>query len=261
MTVIDLCLPVPENFPHCLGAVDGKHCMIQAPINSGNYFNYKQYFSIVLLGMADANYCPIFAEVGCQGRTSDVGVLRNSLLGHKLQNNQLNLPPARALENRTMEVPFVFIGDDAFSLHDNLFKAYPVELKERIHQAVCRARRVIENVFGIISAVFRVLRKPMFLLPEKSTKVILACIYLHSFLRKSRESRNVYTPPGTFDEYQEEKIIPGAWRQQNDELQSFLPLQKVPRSAAHCEAIRNEFDEYFSNEGSVTWQHKYVISM
>lgn len=256
---------VKWNFPHCLGALDGKHCIIQAPIHSGSdYFNYKQNFSIVLFGVADADYCLTFADVGCQGRISDGGVLRNSFFGKKLQNNQLNLPPEKELENRNMKVPYVFVGDDAFCLHANLLKAYPVEqhkgsVKRIFNYRLCRARRIIENVFGIISAVFRVLRKPILLSPEKATKVVLACIYLHNFLRKSKESRNVYTPPGTFDEEKEGEFIPGVWRQQNSELQSFLPLKKVPRkSAAHCEAIRNEFAEYFSNEGSVSWQHKYA---
>jgi hypothetical protein len=56
-------------FPHCIGAVDGRHCSLQAPAYSGSeYFNYKQYFSIVLLGVADADYCFLFADVGGQGR-------------------------------------------------------------------------------------------------------------------------------------------------------------------------------------------------
>jgi len=54
------------NFPHCLGAIDGKHCVLQAPIKSGSdYYNYKSTFSIVLMGVADSNYCFVYADVGC----------------------------------------------------------------------------------------------------------------------------------------------------------------------------------------------------
>lgn len=46
-----------SNSPHCLGAIDGKHIHITKLTRTGSqHFNYKHYFSIVLLVVVDSNY-------------------------------------------------------------------------------------------------------------------------------------------------------------------------------------------------------------
>jgi len=80
------------NFPHCSGAMDGKHFVLQAPFNSGSeFFNYKSSFSIVLFALIDASYNFLFVDCGCQGRISDGGVFKNSELFKNMENQSLYL--------------------------------------------------------------------------------------------------------------------------------------------------------------------------
>lgn len=101
----------------------------------------------------------------------------------------------------------------------------------------------------------------MLLEPERATTIIMTCVYLHNFLRKSKLSRCIYTPRGTFDQDDRGTVTLGSWRRINEEdpLASYFPLQNVPRrSALSTEQIRNEFAEYFSTVGQVPWQNSYA---
>ena len=68
------------NFPNCIGAIDGKHVMTQCHFNSGSlFYNYKSYFSIVLLAVASADYkFVVMVDVGAYGSSNDSGVLNHT---------------------------------------------------------------------------------------------------------------------------------------------------------------------------------------
>lgn len=232
--------------------MDGKHVVIQAPVHSGSdFYNYKSNFSIVLFALVDANYNFMFVDVGCQGRISDDGVFKNTVLYKKLESDALGLPKSALLPNLNKAMPYVFLADEAFPLTNHIMKPFSGmhakgTLERNFNFRLSRARRVVENVFGILSTVFIVLRKPILLSPERTQTVVMAAAYLHNFLRNSR---NVYTPQGTFDQEDDlGNLIPGNWREGNDPAPSFLPIRNIARkSASTAKEIRNEFAQYLLN--------------
>ena len=152
------------NFPNCLAAIDGKHIMIQAPPRTGSeYFNYKKLFSVVLLACCDANYKFTLVDIGDNGRQSDGGVYTNSKLGFAIDNNLLNFPTSRKIGTSSKVMPYVFVADDAFSMKPHLLKPYPgsnLDLSKCVYNyRLSRARRVIENSFGILASRFRIFRR------------------------------------------------------------------------------------------------------
>nr|XP_033486035.1 uncharacterized protein LOC117258913 [Epinephelus lanceolatus] len=113
-------------FPHCLGAVDGKHVFIQPPANSRSvYYNYKSRFSIILMAVVDANYKFVYASAGTQGRVSDASVFAQSDLGAAMDKGLLHVPPDDTLPNTDILMPYMFIGDEAYPLRADLMKPYP----------------------------------------------------------------------------------------------------------------------------------------
>lgn len=249
------------NYPNCIGAMDGKHVVLQSPINSGSeFYNYKSFFSIVLFALVDADYNFLFVDVGCQGRISDGGVFKNSELFRKIERGNLNLPPPTPLPGKNIDLPYVILSDEAFALTTNVMKPYSgthdVGSKERVfNYRLSRARRIVENVFGISSAVFRVLRKPLLLEPERAQIVVMAIVHLHNFLRQSKTSKNIYNPPGTFDREEEGQIIHGSWRR-GENASSLLPIRNIPRRPPlNAQEIREQFADYFLTDGSLPWQN------
>lgn len=251
------------NFPNCLGSIDGKHVAIQKPIDSGSeYYNYKGFYSVVLLALVDAEYNFLYVNIGCQGRISDGGVFANTKFRKKINDCSLNIPNDSSLPGRNKPVPYVFVTDDAFPLEKHLLKPFPgpqdSNSKERIFSyRLSRARRTVENAFGILSARFRVLRTIILLDPEKTTTLIMTCVLLHNFLRKTGSSM-IYAPPQYYDgDDLTGTRIDGQWRLEEQQLTPLEQCESQDSQSDDGKEIRKEFAEYFSNEGLLDWASKY----
>lgn len=107
-----------SNFPQCLGAIDGKHIrIVKPPFSGSNFFNYKKYFSMVLMGIADADYCFTYVDVEAYGKDCDSNVLKNTRIGKEIYSGQLKVPEAKALsQSLKVPVPYVFVADEVSRL-------------------------------------------------------------------------------------------------------------------------------------------------
>lgn len=211
------------------------------------------------MGVADADYKFMYFDVGRNGRFSDGGVFNRSTFGQALDRNILRLPAPKPLLGRETPTPYVLLADDAFAIRPNIMKPYAqrgLTLPQRVfNYRLSRGRRIIENVFGILSARFRVLRKPIHLDAEKTKKIVLACCVLHNFLMTT--NRALYAPPNSFDHYDNMGNLtsPAEWRAQ-EPSGTMLPLEPVRSRTDDPKEIQREFMHYFTEEGEVPWQYQ-----
>ena len=257
------------NFPNCVSAIDGKHVVIQAPANSGSeFYNYKGTYSIVLLAACDARYRLTMVDVGAFGCESDGGVFGHSQFDHALRTNTLHIPECSNLQGTQCTVPFVLVGDNAFPLRTNLMKPFAgrnLPFKESVfNYRLSRARRVIENAFGILTTRWRIFRRPIIAKPENVVLMVKAACVLHNFLMKTnRQSQcgGMYCADDLVDTYDVHgNIIPGSWRREGHG--NLLPrTAHSNRSGQKAVEVRQVFANYFvSAAGKVAWQDSYVLS-
>lgn len=239
------------NFPNCVGAIVGKHIRMKAPINSGSlYYNYKEYYSMVLLAVVDAECKFIAIDVGSYGREGDAGIYLKSKIGQSIRNHTFNIPEPKALPRTNDVIPHVIVGDEAFALHENLMKPYPRQQslndssKAVYNYRLSRARRTTENTFGILCAYFRLFFVPIATSPAVTDKLVVSACILYNILREAKV------------------LAPG--QKHIDDLLPLTTENLIPlanhnvRAQMNSTQIRETFKNYFNGPGAVEWQQTYA---
>lgn len=233
-----------SQYPNCLGAIDGKHVRIRRPKMSGSlFYNYKNFFSIVLLAIVDVNYKFIYIDVGAFGKESDSTIFERIPFYKKLKNNELNIPKSQPLPGTVgPNMPFTFIGDEVFSLSPDIMRPFSGKVlsdtRRIFNYRLSRARRNVECAFGILSNKWKIFNKPINGNLDLSILVVKTCCALHNFIR-TRDGFNV----------EDVMTIEGLIEIERD-------FSRPPNQSIQ---IRNKLADYFvSDVGSVPWQTNYI---
>ncbi len=250
---IERVLSARWNFHHCCGAIDGKHVRIVKPKRSGSdYYCHKGFFSIILLALVDAKYKFIWANVGSPGSECDCGVFNESNLEPALREGTLGLPDPTLLPGDNRDIPYFLVGDDAFPPRKYMVKPYSqryLDHSQDIFNYRCsRARRVVENAFGILSARWRCLHTPLHIQPENGTAVVKCMLVLHNIMRDR------YPQAQNADILGEAEGQPGAWRD-HEVLLDVEHEGRGPRASREGKELRAYLRHYYNSPvGSVPWQ-------
>ena len=107
-------------FPYSWGAIDGCHISIQCPADGQEamkeYHNFKNFYSIVMMAIIDAQDRFIWTSIGFPGNSHDAIILQSTQLWHDVTEN--NIIPSMG---KRVEGTFVYpmmLGDSAFSIQE-----------------------------------------------------------------------------------------------------------------------------------------------
>lgn len=176
----------------------------------------------------------------------------------------MNLPKPESLTVDGPPLPYVLVGAEAFQLTEYLLRPYPGRSglnQERtiFNYRLSRARRTIENTFGILVSRWRILKRPIICTVEKSLKIVQAIICLHNWLRKQDIGINQYIDQTLVDQDRLDGFVPGSWREdiENSALRDIIRLGNN-NSTRKAIKIRENFCNFFNTEGAVSWQFNNV---
>lgn len=109
-----------------------------------------------------------------------------------------------------------------------------------------RARRVVENAFGILTQRWRVYNRRLQVCPEVADSIVKATCILSNFFHSAEESQHSDSEePGEADGV----------------ASNLAPIQNLRGNRASAEAlrVRHTFCQYFtSTAGQVHWQYDHV---
>ncbi|KAL4153924.1 hypothetical protein QTP88_001757 [Uroleucon formosanum] len=126
------------NFTNCILAIDGKHVRIRSPNKSGTlYYNYKDFFSIVLLAMVDENYKFVAVDIGSFEEMKPISTcekpsFRTLIIGLTSDNF---VPDRRAISNQLLNKYKTYVTDLTNVISEKMYKCIPTDIWSSLNKS------------------------------------------------------------------------------------------------------------------------------
>ena len=141
-------------FPCCWGGVDGRHIPIKCPKGGAEarkeYYNFKNFYSIVLMSLVDAKYRFMWGSCGFPGNSHDSIIFQSTSLWEKVQQGTVIPNIGKVIDG--VRVSPVIVGDSAFQFSTWLMKPYTNAILSQeqryFNYRLSRARMVTEGAYG-----------------------------------------------------------------------------------------------------------------
>lgn len=164
------------DFPKVIGAIDGTHIEIRAPVfDKNSYKNRNKYYSINLQVISDTRRLFTHCFSGYPGSVHDARVLRNSNVARFLRAPDLYFPNDSHI-----------IGDAAYGIHRNVMvpfrdNGYLTMRQKNYNHCLSVTRMIVERAIGLLKIRFRSLLDGLSLTDtEYIPTFIIACCVLHN---------------------------------------------------------------------------------
>ena len=157
------CFEEEYHFPQIAGAIDGSHIEIRAaPDNHKDYYNRKQFYSLVLRWDVAGKLLFRHNSFGYPGSVHNSRVLRLSGLADLAEKGQILKSPTKIIQG--YEVRPMLAGDSAYPLSVWLLKPFSTRenlLREekKFNEKFSAMRAIVERAFGMLKRRWRILAK------------------------------------------------------------------------------------------------------
>ena len=166
---------------------------IGAMWNHTDYYKRKVWYSMLIQGLADANYCFLDIYVGWPGNVYNARMFSHSTLYSKI--TRMYLLPDKPELISGVSYPLFMITDSAYPLQSWLMKPFQhnsnlITQQHTFNYWLSRTRIVVENTFGRLKARWWTLMKKNIMFVHNIPHIIAAACVLHNICERHNQNFN-----------------------------------------------------------------------